>query len=131
MARFLFRNDLLLSPRSIMSRALGFSLLLIALFFNHTFSFANEVRVYNWSDYIDESVIDDFEVTTGIDVIYDVFDSNEVLEGKLLAGNTGYDIVGPSIEYLGRQVIAGIHQKLHKAVSYTPLRAPEPGRNRV
>lgn len=97
-----------------MSRALGFSFLLTALFFNHTFSFANEVRVYNWSDYIDKSVIDDFEATTGIEVIYDVFDSNEVLEGKLLAGNTGYDIVGPSIEYLGRQVIAGIHQKLHK-----------------
>ena len=86
---------------------------------------ANEVRVYNWSDYIDYSVIDDFEVSTGIEVIYDVFDSNEVLEGKLLAGNTGYDIVGPSIEYLGRQVIAGVHQKLNKD-SIPNLRHLEP-----
>ena len=86
---------------------------------------AEEVRVYNWSDYIDDSVIDDFESTTGIKVIYDVFDSNEVLEGKLLAGNTGYDIVGPSIEYLGRQVIAGVHQRLNK--EYIPnLRHLEP-----
>ena len=50
---------------------------------------AEEVRVYNWSDYIDQSVINQFEDETGIDVIYDVFDSNEVLEGKLLAGSSG------------------------------------------
>ena len=75
---------------------------------------AKEVRVYNWSDYIDQSVIDQFEESTGIKVIYDVFDSNEVLEGKLLAGSTGYDVVSPSIEYLGRQVQAGIHLKLSK-----------------
>ena len=73
---------------------------------------AEEVRVYNWSDYIADSVIEDFEEETGINVIYDVFDSNEILEGKLLAGNTGYDVVGPSIEYLGRQIIAGIYQPL-------------------
>jgi putrescine transport system substrate-binding protein len=54
------------------------------------------LNVYNWSDYIDESVIEDFEKETGIDVTYDVFDSNEVLESKLLAGATGYDIVVPS-----------------------------------
>ena len=75
---------------------------------------AEEVRVYNWSDYIDQSVIDQFEESTGIEVIYDVFDSNEVLEGKLLAGSTGYDIVSPSIEYLGRQVRANIHLELDK-----------------
>ncbi len=97
-----------------MSKILVYSFLLSILCFNATVISANEVRVYNWSDYIDYSVIDDFETSTGIEVIYDVFDSNEVLEGKLLAGNTGYDIVGPSIEYLGRQVIAGVHQKLNK-----------------
>ena len=75
---------------------------------------ANEVRVYNWSDYIAQAVIEEFEDETGIEVIYDVYDSNEVLEGKLLAGNTGYDIVGPSIEYLGRQIVAGIFQDLNK-----------------
>ena len=96
-----------------MNKASVRSFLLCILFFSAAFSSANEVRVYNWSDYIDYSVIDDFETSTGVNVIYDVFDSNEVLEGKLLAGNTGYDIVGPSIEYLGRQVMAGVHQKLN------------------
>ena len=47
---------------------------------------AEEVRVYNWSDYIDESLLEKFEQETGIELIYDVFDSNEVLETKLLAG---------------------------------------------
>ena len=70
------------------------SSIIISIFFFLSFSlYAEEVRVYNWSDYIDQSVIDQFEESTGIKVIYDVFDSNEVLEGKLLAGSTGYDIV--------------------------------------
>ena len=70
------------------------SWIIISIFFFLSFSlYAEEVRVYNWSDYIDQSVIDQFEESTGIKVIYDVFDSNEVLEGKLLAGSTGYDIV--------------------------------------
>jgi len=73
-----------------------------------------EVRVYNWSDYIADTTISEFEKETGIDVIYDVYDSNEILEGKLLAGNTGYDIVGPSSEFMGRQIIAGVLQKLNK-----------------
>ena len=70
------------------------------------------LNVYNWSDYIDESVIADFQKETGIKVTYDVFDSNEVLETKLLAGNTGYDIVVPSANFLERQIKAVIFQKL-------------------
>ena len=54
------------------------------------------VNVYNWSDYIDPAVLEQFTAETGIKVNYDVFDSNEVLETKLLAGNTGYDVVVPS-----------------------------------
>jgi EamA domain-containing membrane protein RarD len=54
------------------------------------------VNVYNWSDYIDESIIEDFTKETGIKVVYDVFDSNEILETKLLAGGSGYDVVVPS-----------------------------------
>jgi putrescine transport system substrate-binding protein len=73
------------------------------------------LNVYNWSDYIDESVISDFEKDTGIDVTYDVFDSNEVVETKLLAGNTGYDIVVPSASFLERQIKAGVFQKLDKS----------------
>ena len=73
---------------------------------------AEEVRVYNWSDYIDEDLLAKFEEETGIDLIYDVFDSNEVLETKMLAGGSGYDVVVPSGTFLQRQIIAGAFQKL-------------------
>jgi putrescine transport system substrate-binding protein len=73
------------------------------------------VKVYNWSDYIDPQVLTDFTAKTGIQVIYDVFDSNEVLETKLLAGSTGYDLVVPSNYFLGRQIQAGIFQPLDRA----------------
>ncbi|MGE0385871.1 MAG: polyamine ABC transporter substrate-binding protein [Gammaproteobacteria bacterium] len=72
------------------------------------------VHVYNWSDYIDESILDDFQKETGIKVVYDVFDSNEILETKLLAGGTGYDVVVPSAWFLQRQIQAGVFQKLDK-----------------
>lgn len=72
------------------------------------------LNVYNWSDYIDSTVLDDFSKETGIKVNYDVFDSNEVLETKLLAGNTGYDIVVPSASFLERQIKAGVFQKLDR-----------------
>ncbi|MFT4707512.1 MAG: putrescine transport system substrate-binding protein [Ascidiaceihabitans sp.] len=73
---------------------------------------AEEVRVYNWSDYIDEELLTKFEVETGIKLIYDVFDSNEVLETKMLAGSSGYDVVVPSGEFLQRQITAGAFQPL-------------------
>ena len=73
-----------------------------------------QVRIYNWSDYIDEEVLAQFEAETGIDVIYDVFDSNEVLESKLLSGNTGYDLVVPTADFLSRQIQAGVFQQLNK-----------------
>ena len=73
---------------------------------------ADEVRVYNWSDYIDEELLTKFEQETGIDLIYDVFDSNEVLETKLLAGGSGYDVVVPSGTFLQRQIEAGAFQPL-------------------
>ncbi|MCG8407683.1 MAG: extracellular solute-binding protein, partial [Phycisphaerales bacterium] len=73
------------------------------------------INVYNWSDYIDESILEDFEKETGIKVVYDVFDSNEVLETKLLAGGTGYDVVVPSGTFLARQIQAGAFQKLDKS----------------
>ena len=53
------------------------------------------VNVYNWSDYIDPAIIEEFTKETGIKVVYDVFDSNEILETKLLAGGSGYDVVVP------------------------------------
>ena len=80
-----------------------------------TAALAEEVHVYNWSDYIDESLLAKFEKETGIKVIYDTFDSNEVLETKLLAGSTGYDVVVPSGTFLSRQIKAGVFQKLDKS----------------
>ena len=76
---------------------------------------AEEVRVYNWSDYIDEDLLAKFEEETGIDLVYDVFDSNEVLETKMLAGGSGYDVVVPSGTFLQRQIAAGAFQKLDKS----------------
>ncbi|MBB5043756.1 polyamine ABC transporter substrate-binding protein [Shinella fusca] len=73
------------------------------------------VNVYNWSDYIDSSIIDDFTKETGIKVVYDVYDSNEILETKLLAGGTGYDVVVPTNTFLQRQIAAGVYQKLDKS----------------
>jgi putrescine transport system substrate-binding protein len=73
------------------------------------------LNVFNWSDYIDPAVIEDFQKETGIKVRYDVFDSNEVLETKLLTGNSGYDIVVPSAYFLERQIKAGVFGKLDKA----------------
>ncbi len=73
---------------------------------------AEEVRVYNWSDYIDEELLAKFEAETGYDLVYDVFDSNEVLETKLLAGGSGYDVVVPTGTFLQRQIQAGAFQPL-------------------
>ncbi|WP_312241254.1 spermidine/putrescine ABC transporter substrate-binding protein PotF [Pantoea sp.] len=72
------------------------------------------VHVYNWSDYISPDTVPNFEKQTGIKVVYDVFDSNEVLEGKLMAGSTGYDVVVPSSSFLARQLQSGVFQPLDK-----------------
>ena len=90
-----------------------------ALTFSAQVAIADEVvNVLNWSDYIDEQVNTDFTAATGIKVVYDVFDSNEVLEAKLLAGGSGYDVVVPSSSFLARQIQAGVFQKLDKSKSY-------------
>jgi putrescine transport system substrate-binding protein len=75
---------------------------------------AGTVHIYNWSDYIGQTTLADFQKETGIKPVYDVFDSNETLEGKLLAGRTGYDVVVPSNHFLGKQIKAGAFQKLDK-----------------
>jgi putrescine transport system substrate-binding protein len=73
------------------------------------------VNVYNWSDYIDPAMLEQFTKDTGIKVVYDTMDSNEVLETKLLAGKTGYDVVVPTNQFLMRQIKAGIYQPLDKS----------------
>ncbi|MFP7672030.1 polyamine ABC transporter substrate-binding protein [Marivita sp. S0852] len=77
--------------------------------------FADEVRVYNWSDYIDEDLLTKFTEETGLELIYDVFDSNELLETKMLAGGSGYDVVVPTGTFLQRQITAGAFQPLDKS----------------
>ena len=76
---------------------------------------AQIVNVYNWSDYIDPTVLADFTKETGIKVRYDTFDSNDTLETKLLAGKSGYDVVVPTGFFLERQIKAGVFQKLDKS----------------
>jgi putrescine transport system substrate-binding protein len=73
------------------------------------------VNVYNWSDYIDPTAIEDFTKETGIKVRYDTFDSNDTLETKLLAGKSGYDVVVPTGFFLERQIKAGVFQKLDRS----------------
>ena len=73
------------------------------------------VNFYNWSDYIDPTVLKDFTRETGIEVTYDTFDSNDLLETKLLAGKSGYDVVVPTGYFLERQIKAGVFRKLDKA----------------
>jgi len=69
------------------------------------------VNVYNWSDYIAEDTIEKFENETGIKVVYDVYDSNEVLEAKLLAGKSGYDVAFPTARpFADRHIKAGLYQ---------------------
>jgi putrescine transport system substrate-binding protein len=73
------------------------------------------VSVYNWTDYIGDTTLADFQASSGIKVVYDVFDSNETLEGKLLAGRTGYDVVVPSNHFLARQAKAGAFLPLDRS----------------
>ena len=74
------------------------------------------VHVYNWSDYIAEDTLANFQQTTGIKAVYDVYDSNETLEAKLLAGHSGYDVVFPSLQpFAKRHIEAGVYAELDKA----------------
>ncbi|MDQ1188473.1 spermidine/putrescine-binding protein [Stenotrophomonas sp. SORGH_AS282] len=73
------------------------------------------LNVYNYSDYIAEDTIPNFEKATGTKVTYDVFDSDEMVETKLLAGGSGYDVVVPTLNFFGRQIQAGVFLPLDKS----------------
>jgi putrescine transport system substrate-binding protein len=73
------------------------------------------LNVYSWAEYIAPDTVADFEKTTGIEVHYDTFDNNEVLETKLLTGHTNYDVVLPSEHFFDRQLQAGVYRKLDKS----------------
>ena len=72
------------------------------------------LNVYNWSDYIAEDTLKNFEKETGIKVRYDNFDNNEIVHAKLVAGKTGYDLVVPSSNWAKLQVDGGLLRKIDK-----------------
>ena len=75
-----------------------------------------ELKIYNWSDYVDPQTVKDFEAANQIKVTYDVYDSNESLEAKVLTGKSGYDLVVPSNSHVGRQIKAGAYQEIDKSL---------------
>jgi len=89
--------------------------ILIPLTLTATANAEEKVNIYNWSDYIGETTLADFQKETGIKAVYDTFDSGETLEGKLLSGRTGYDLVVPTSHFAGRQIKAGVFQILDKS----------------
>jgi putrescine transport system substrate-binding protein len=74
-----------------------------------------KVNVYNWTDYIGETTLDDFTKATGIKVTYDTYDTTEAEEAKLLAGRSGYDVVLHAGSSIPRFIEAGIFQKLDRS----------------
>src|SRR5579864_8051930 len=89
--------------------------LALAILMPHAQAEEKQLHIYNWSDYIAPDTIANFEKETGIAVTYDVYDGNEVLEAKLLAGHSGYDVVVPSASpYMARQIVAGAYLALDK-----------------
>ncbi len=87
----------MLSRRALAIAALAFST--VAAFAQSTQAQEKVVNVYNWNDYIDPKVLEDFTKETGIKVVYDTYDNNEIVETKMLAGKSGYDIVVPSAPF--------------------------------
>jgi putrescine transport system substrate-binding protein len=108
-----------MSKSSLLARSLlASSLFAAAICSPSAYAQAAEPRVlnvYNWSDYIADDTIKNFEKETGIKVRYDNYDNNEILQAKLLAGKTGYDIVVPSAHFAKTQIQAGLYQKLDRA----------------
>ncbi len=72
----------------------------------------NVVNVYNWADYIAPDTTDKFETEYGIKVNYDIYDASEVVDVKLLAGNSGYDVVMHSSQFSSRLTPIGVYEKL-------------------
>ncbi|NQV99571.1 MAG: extracellular solute-binding protein [Rhodospirillales bacterium] len=90
---------------------------LLSVLVSHPLAAAEEklLNVFNWSDYIASDTLDRFTAETGIKVNYDVYDSNEMVEAKLMAGKSGYDVVFPSaFPFFARQIQARIYQPLDK-----------------
>ena len=81
----------------------------------HKAAAAPVVNIYNWADYIGKDTLAQFERSTGIKVVYDTYDADETLEAKMMAGDSGYDVVSTSTDFFSRQIKAGIYQKLDRS----------------
>ena len=103
------------ASRAILAIVAALAVALVAVVPSSSAQPERVVNFYNWSDYIDPTVLDDFTKETDIKVRYDTFDSNDTLEAKLLAGKSGYDVVVPTGYFLARQISAGVFQKLDKS----------------
>ncbi len=97
-----------------MKRAL-FSLVLATALASPVAAQDKVVNVYNWTDYVDPTVLEEFTKETGIRVVYDTYDNNEIVETKMLAGRSGYDVVVPSGPFLQRMAAAGVFMPLDRA----------------
>tara|TARA_R110001606_G_scaffold69704_1_gene159331 strand:+ start:1557 stop:2642 length:1086 start_codon:yes stop_codon:yes gene_type:complete len=95
------------------NKTLGFMLACAAS--SATLHAQDVVNIYNWSDYMAPGTLEQFTAETGIKVNYDVYDSNEALEAKMMAGGSGYDVVMPSNSFFERQVKAGVYQTINKS----------------
>ncbi|MDK4681131.1 extracellular solute-binding protein [Kingella negevensis] len=76
----------------------------------------NELNIYNWSNYVDESTVEDFKKANNLKLTYDLYENNETLEAKMLTGKSGYDLGVPGIAFLPRQIKAGAYQKVDKSL---------------
>ena len=72
------------------------------------------LNIYNWPDYIPEGMLAKFEEETGVKVNYNTFENNEALHAKLVAGNSGYDIVVPTAGFAKKQITGGLYQEIDK-----------------
>ncbi|QEY64107.1 extracellular solute-binding protein [Metapseudomonas lalkuanensis] len=93
----------------------SFAPLLLTLAMSATAQAADTVKIYNWSEYIAPDTVANFSKETGIQASYDVYDSNETLDGKLMTGQSGYDVVVPSNHFMAKQIQAGALKKLDKS----------------
>ena len=101
----------------------------------------NALNIYNWSNYVDESTVEDFKKANNLDLTYDLYENNETLEAKMLTGKSGYDLGVPGIAFLPRQIKAGAYQKIDKSLilvrntpfpifqAQTPWRLPPKAKN--
>jgi putrescine transport system substrate-binding protein len=104
-----------MQPKLLTRAALALTLVALASAASAQKAESKVLNIYNWSDYIADDTIKNFEKETGIKVRYDNYDNNEILHAKLIAGKTGYDIVVPSAHFAKTQIEGGLFQKLDRS----------------